>query len=103
MATPAAYIAYTAPVNPSGASPVLTIDQIWAGLQLKVRQPSEFVGGAIKSTTVVSEEKDKHGRDVITRDVVFSEGDRKAREFCTFFPKMKVEVSCLAEMKNALT
>lgn len=93
MATPAAYIAFTAPINPPGATPVLTIDQVWEGLGRKVRNASEFVGGAIRSTTVISENKDEHGRDVITRDVIFEEGSRKAREVCTFFPKMKVEVS----------
>lgn len=91
--TPAAYIAFTAPINPPGVSPVLTIDQVWAGLHRKVRHAEEFVAGAIKHTDVISESKDDHGREVVTRDVIFVEGDRKVREVCTFFPQMKVEVS----------
>jgi hypothetical protein len=31
------YAAGTAPVNPAGASPVLSLKQLWAGLELKVR------------------------------------------------------------------
>lgn len=48
---------------------------------------------AIKSTQVLSEEKDEHGREVVKREVIFIENDRKARESCVFFPQMKVEVS----------
>lgn len=53
------------------------------------------MGGAIKSTKVVGESKDEHGREVVTRDVIFSEGNREAREVCTFSPPMCVEVCCL--------
>jgi len=89
--TPAAYIAWTSPINPAGSKP-LTLAQIWAGLHRKVRHAEEFVPAAIKSTDVISESVDEHGREVITRDVVFIEGGRKAREVCTFYPSMKVEV-----------
>ena len=92
MATPAAYLAYTAPINPSGATPVLTIEQVWAGLQRKVRHAQEFVPKAINATDVITEDTDEHGRERVTRDVVFVEGERKAREVCTFFEPMKVEV-----------
>lgn len=95
--TPAAYIAFTAPVNPAGVEPVLTRAQIWQGLHRKVRHAEEFVGGAIKSTDVISESKDDHGREVVTREVVFSEGDRRVKEVCTFYPDMKVEVSSAAK------
>ncbi len=29
------YAAGTAPINPEGVSPVLTLDKVWAGLELK--------------------------------------------------------------------
>lgn len=90
---PAAYLAFTAPINPPNATPVVTRDQVWAALHRKTRYAQEFVPNAIKATEVVSETKDEHGRDVVTRDVIFVEGDRKAREVCTYFPQMKVEVS----------
>jgi len=90
--TPAAYIAFTAPVNPAGAEPVLTRAQIWQGLHRKVEHAEEFVGGAIKSTDVISHSKDDHGREVITREVVFTDGDRRVKEVCTLYEDMKVEV-----------
>ena len=31
------YAAATLPVNPHGSSPTVTLDQLWAGLELKVR------------------------------------------------------------------
>lgn len=95
MSQPAAYIAFTAPINPTGATPVLSRDQVWAGLHRKVRHAEEFVGNAIKSTTVLEEKKDDLGRDVVVRECVFREGNRKVKEVCTFFPQMKVEVSII--------
>lgn len=77
---------------------MLTLPQIWAGLQRKVRHAEEFVGGAIKSTDVISVGKDSHGREVITREVVFSEGDRRVKEVCTLYEPMKVEVSTVLEI-----
>lgn len=95
MSRPTAFIAFTSPINPPSASPAISAQQIWSGLERKVRHAEEFVGGAIKSTKVVGESKDKYGREVITRDVIFSEGNREAREVCTFSPPMCVEVSTL--------
>jgi hypothetical protein len=71
------HLAHTSLINPSGASPVLTRAQVWAGLQRKIRFAQEFVP-VIESCTVL---EDKDG--VVTRDVVFKEGmgpKRKARE-----------------------
>ncbi|KAH7008555.1 hypothetical protein EDB80DRAFT_840907 [Ilyonectria destructans] len=48
-------LAYTAPVNPLGAAPTLTQDQVWAGLKLKALRPQEFVP-AIATCEIVSEE-----------------------------------------------
>ena len=62
------YIAYTQPVNPAGASPILTKPQLWAGLQRKVRHAEEFVP-VIVSCEVLGEEA-----NVVTRQVVFQEG-----------------------------
>ncbi|KAK5072244.1 hypothetical protein LTR70_010531 [Exophiala xenobiotica] len=90
-ATPAAYIAFSAPINPSGASPVLTKAQIYACLHRKVRHAEEFVAGAIKATDVLSESTDEHGREVVTREVVFAEGDRRVKEVCTSFGGVKTE------------
>jgi len=37
------YAAATAPVNPTGVTPVLTMKQLWAGLEMKVRKPQLFL------------------------------------------------------------
>lgn len=93
MSKPAAYVAFTAPLNPQDAEPVLSRDQVWAGLQRKVRHAEEFVGNAIASTDVLEEKTDELGREVVIRECVFRENNKKVKEVCTFFPQMKVEVS----------
>lgn len=35
--------ASTAEVNPTGSSPILTVEQLWKGLGIKARQPASFV------------------------------------------------------------
>ena len=62
------YLAYTAPINPPNTTPVLTVPQVWQGLQRKIRFAQEFVS-AITSCTVL---EDKDG--VVTRKVTFKEG-----------------------------
>lgn len=37
------YQSQTYPVNPSGASPVLTLAQLWEVMEIKVRKPEDFV------------------------------------------------------------
>jgi hypothetical protein len=41
-------------INPAGATPVLTVEQVWAGLSIKAKKPQSFVA-AISSCEVVSE------------------------------------------------
>ncbi|KAF7547044.1 hypothetical protein G7Z17_g8004 [Cylindrodendrum hubeiense] len=62
-------LAYTAPINPSGAAPALTQDQVWAGLKLKAVRPQEFVP-AIATCEIVSEETLESGYKVV-RNVTF--------------------------------
>lgn len=81
------YVAYTAPINPSGASPVLTRAQCWAGLQRKVRNAPEFVS-AIATCHVLDDEG-----DTVKREVTFKETpDKKVREVCKSYEPMKVSV-----------
>ncbi|KAF4948134.1 hypothetical protein FSARC_13827 [Fusarium sarcochroum] len=67
-------LAYSAPINPSGASPVLTEAQVWNGLKRKVRKAHEFVA-PILDCKVLSEEDTESGKKV-TREVTF---DKNAR------------------------
>lgn len=50
--------ACTVPVNPPGASPVLTAAQVWRGLEEKARRPERFVE-SIEACTVERDEGDK--------------------------------------------
>jgi hypothetical protein len=87
---PANNLAYTAPINPPGATPVLTQSQVWAGLERKIRAGQDFVGGAILSTDVLNESYDSKNRPVTTREIVFAEGNRKVKEECIAYEPNKV-------------
>ena len=91
MPVPSHNIAYTAPINPSGASPVLTRAQVWSGLELKITAAQEFVK-AILSTEVISEEKAPGTELPVTnREVVFKEGNKRVQERCITCEPTKVE------------
>ncbi|KAJ5802460.1 uncharacterized protein N7503_004910 [Penicillium pulvis] len=84
-------LAFTAPLNPTGASPILHEDQVWAGLLLKIKSAETFVPKAIKSTTVVSEDVDPvTGNPVTVRDVIFVENNRKVTETVTAYKPSRV-------------
>ncbi|KAI1841572.1 hypothetical protein JX265_004698 [Neoarthrinium moseri] len=87
-------IAYTAPINPAGAAPVLSQPQVWAGLERKVRRAQEFVP-VIKSCDVVSEKQTAKGL-VVVRDVQFTFAGPKGdvtpiREVCTHFAPCRID------------
>jgi hypothetical protein len=84
-------IAFTAPINPPGHSPVLTVDQIWNGLLLKIRSAETFVSAAIQSTKVVSESYDDNGNPVTVREVLFRESQKTVQETVTAFEAGRVE------------
>lgn len=79
-------IAFTAPLNPDGASPILNEAQVWAGLLLKIKSAETFVPKAIQSTKVISEHSDPvTGNAVTVRDIVFVENNRKVTETVTAY------------------
>ncbi|KAI5864868.1 DUF1857-domain-containing protein [Durotheca rogersii] len=109
-------LAYTAPINPPGALPVLTGAQVWAGLERKVHRAHEFVP-AIGSCTVLSSSAD----NVVLREIRFVAGARPGsgspdpdpaaaaagappaldpvpvRERCHLFPPCRVDFAQLAD------
>lgn len=90
MVIPTNNIAFTALINPHGANPTLTLDQIWAGLLIKIRSAETFVP-AIQSTIVISESTDPStGNQVTIRNAVFREGQRKVQETVTAFAPSRV-------------
>lgn len=62
------YAAATAPVNSPGVSPVITMKQLWAGLELKVRKPQLFL--AVIDTCDVLEDDG----ETVLREVKFKDG-----------------------------
>lgn len=78
-------LAHTEPINPPSATSVLTIDQVWAGLQLKIRDAPAFVGAI--ATCKVLEDKD----GVVTREVTFkAEPEKVVKEVCRSYWPLKV-------------
>ena len=91
MVLPTNNIAFTAPINPPGATPALTRSQIWAGLLLKITSAETFVPAAIQSTSVLSETVDpSSGNPVTAREVVFRENNRKVKETVTAYSDCRV-------------
>ena len=82
------HCAYTEAINPSGATPVLSRDQVWRGRQRKVRQAQDFVP-VITKTDIVEDK----GLEV-TRIAHFKGVDGKAghtvREVCKSYYPTKV-------------
>ena len=84
-------LAFTAPINPPGATPFLSRQQVWEGLLLKIRSAETFVPAAISSTTVRKESVDADGHSVTTRLVTFRENQREVEEIVTAFEPSRVE------------
>lgn len=95
MAIPSNNIAFTAPINPPGADPILTRSQIWNGLLFKIRSAETFVPAGIQSTTVLSESVDEAGNPVTLREVVFRADQRRVKETVTAHKDSRVYLSNL--------
>jgi hypothetical protein len=81
------HLAYTAPINPPDASPVLTQAHVFAGMRRKVRKAHEFVP-VITDCEVLSEEG-----NVVTRKVQFRPGGGPGlvTEVCTEYAPARVD------------
>ncbi|KAJ9487109.1 hypothetical protein VN97_g6216 [Penicillium thymicola] len=85
-------VAFTAPINPPGATPVVTPEQIWNGLLLKIRSAETFVPGAIQSTKVISDYVDSStGKPVTVREVLFRETQKIVQETVTTFKPTRID------------
>lgn len=82
--------AYTEQINPAGATPVLTRDQIWKGLQRKIRKAQDFV--PIITGCDVLEEKENE----VIREAHFMERPgvpaSSVREVCKSYYPTKVRL-----------
>lgn len=83
------HCAYTEAINPAGAEPVLTREQVWKGLQIKVRQAEKFVP-VISKTDVIEDKGDE-----VTREAHFKpmhgQPAKTVREVCKSYYPTKVQ------------
>lgn len=86
------HLAYTAPINPPSASPVLTQSQVWTGLKRKVKRAYEFVP-VITACEVISEEG-----NTVVREATFAAGTlgkdtpaKTVREVCVHQAPSRVD------------
>jgi hypothetical protein len=69
-------------VNPLGVTPLLTMEKLWRGLELKAEDPVPFVPG-MESCQVVERMDDGFLREVVVRGQTF-------REILTFTPPVQI-------------
>lgn len=90
------YVAYTEPLNPPSLSdtPILTQEQAWTGLKLKVRRPQDFIP-ALDDCQVVEE---RDGGQYIVREAHVAATLQESpmagttvREECTLHAPVKVK------------
>lgn len=74
------HCAYSEPINPPGASPVLTRAQVWKGLHRKVRRAQDFVA-VIKKCDIIEDKGDEVTRDAHF-DSYMGKPARTVREVC---------------------
>ena len=65
-------ISVSVEVNPPGATPALTLDKLWRGLEIKAEDPVPFVPG-MEACQVVHRMDDGFVREVVVRGKIFRE------------------------------
>lgn len=85
----AIHVAYTEQINPAGASPVLTRDQIWKGLQRKIRKAQDFVP-VITGCDVLEEKENEVKREAHFKGQDGGEG-HSVIEICKSYYPTKVD------------
>ena len=95
------HCAYTEQINPSGVSPALSRDQIWKGLQRKIRRAQDFVP-VIKSCDVIEDRENE-----VVREAHFSEAlgmpAHTVREVCKSYYPTKESSPANILLPQALT
>ena len=82
------HCAYTEAINPAGASPPLTRDQIWKGLQRKIRKAQDFV--PVITATDVLEEKENEVTRVAHSKGMHGNPPHEVKEVCKYYYPTKV-------------
>ncbi len=76
-------LSHSIAVNPPGAEPQLTSEQVWRGLEMKAENAMPFVDGMTQCDV------DSHDGNVITRTITFR--GTQHRERITLFAPVKVQ------------
>lgn len=82
-------LSYAIPVNPPGAEPVLTREQVWRGLAMKAENALPFVPGMSKCEVV------ERGGNTLLRDVVFQGSAHQER--IVLHPPVQVQFERVGE------
>lgn len=82
-------VAYTEAINPAGAKPTLTQEQVWKGLQIKIREAQRFVP-IITSCKVIEEKENEVVRVAAFKDRVGIPA-HEVREVCKSYYPAKVD------------
>jgi len=83
-------VAYTQAVNPVGATPVLTREQVWAGMEGKVRRAHLFVP-VFEDCKVIEEHDNVVVRETKLKPMEGRPG-KTQRETCHLFKPAKVRI-----------
>jgi len=76
-------LSHAIPVNPPGAEPVLTREQVWRGLEMKAENAMPFVDGMTHCDV------DSRDGNILTRTITFR--GTQHRERITLFASVKVQ------------
>lgn len=91
-------VAYTQPINPPGATPVLTRAQVWAGMDRKARHADEFVP-VFEDCTVIEEHDNVLVRETKLKPMEGRPG-KTQRETCKLYKPVKVLLHLDAPLKK---
>ncbi|KAK5132606.1 hypothetical protein LTR08_008805 [Meristemomyces frigidus] len=83
------HCAYTEPINPSGATPVLSRDQVWRGLQRKIRKAQDFV--PVIEKTEVLEDKGNEVTRIAHFSALNGHEPHAEKEICKSYYPTKVD------------
>jgi len=82
-------VAYTQAINPAGVTPVLTREQLWAGMERKVRAAHEFVP-VFEACTVLEEHENTIVRETKLKPMEGRPG-KTQKETCKLYKPTKVD------------
>lgn len=76
-------LSYAIPINPDGAEPALSREQVWKGLEMKAENAIPFVNGMTQCDVIERDE------NTILREITFN--GAQSREAITLYEPVKVQ------------